>query len=205
MICRMIVFGIIVWLLTNSLLVLAHEGEDHGESKQQTNVKTNIETRTARVGDFEVLLKNKPLEPDTETSAQLFITNFTTNEPAQNLKATITIESGGNKTEIAAKPAETIGAYIVVIPPMPQGTVKLGAQLESSGNIKTASFGSVNIEHHLSETSNEGSSWARTILSWLGALVILGLLGAGAWFAFNYFRRLQNEQPAEMKKETVSA
>ena len=62
--------------------VSAHGGEDHGDTKPAvTSNQKRIITRTARTGDFEILLKHSPIEPDTETAAKLFITNFATNEP----------------------------------------------------------------------------------------------------------------------------
>ena len=62
--------------------IFAHGGEDHGDAKPAvTSNQKGMVARTARAGEFEILLKHSPLEPDTETAAKLFITRFATNEP----------------------------------------------------------------------------------------------------------------------------
>ncbi|MDQ3256678.1 MAG: hypothetical protein M3R15_22775, partial [Acidobacteriota bacterium] len=61
---------------------LAHEGEDHGESKAPVIAAgAGMVTRTARAGDWEITLKHSPLEPDKEIPARVFVTRFETNEP----------------------------------------------------------------------------------------------------------------------------
>ncbi|MGI8467163.1 MAG: hypothetical protein ACR2N3_01800, partial [Pyrinomonadaceae bacterium] len=67
--------------------VFAHGGvDDEKPAATPVSNQKGMVVRTARAGDFEVLLKHSLLEPDTETAAKLFITRFATNEPFADAK-----------------------------------------------------------------------------------------------------------------------
>ncbi len=106
----------IVALLASPLPIFAHGGEDHTEAKPQTNVKQNIESRTAVAGDFEILLKTPILEPDKEISGKLFLTSHETNEPIGNAKITLLVEGeDSKKTEIIVNSTDNQGVYRLTI------------------------------------------------------------------------------------------
>lgn len=173
--------------------VLAHGGEDHGETKPAavSNQKGMI-TRTSRAGDFEVLLKNSPLEPDTEAAAKLFVTRFATNEPFADAKPTIEITSKDGKTyEASEVKTDAPGSYSFKLPPLPEGTYTVLAKLNAAGKADTATFSSVSVEHAEAESSTGSSSWVRTVLMVLTAAVVLGLFGGLMFYAFRFARSEQ--------------
>lgn len=190
----------------SAMPALAHEGEDHGEAKPAT-VSTGgaAEVRSVRIKDFEVTLKNAPLEPDTESSARVFVTRFATNEPVQNANITLTIEREGDKTEdIAATATEKPGIFVVKLPPIPEGTARLRVRLESAGNVDNASLGEVEISPHV-ENSAAVTSWAQTALYWLLAILALAVIGAIGWFAVRRWQSEQNGRDVEIQQKVVSA
>jgi len=105
-------------LFGNATQVLAHGGEDHGEAKPATATTTaGTVTRSVRLGDFEIMLKHSPLEPDAAAAGRLFITKFATNEPADNASPAIEIESAsGAVTQIPVEKTAAAGSYVVRIP-----------------------------------------------------------------------------------------
>ncbi len=192
----------IIALLTIPMRVSAHGDEDHGESKPQTNVKQNIVTRTATTDDFEILLKTPLLEPDKEIGGgKLFLTSHETNEPIGNAKITLLIEGeDGKKTEIVVNPVYNPGVYRLIIPPIPQSSVKLSAKINHSGKDVLVSFGTAEIKFAPIEYSGENTSWARIALLGLGAIGLLTLLGFAAFLLFRNFR----QKAQTIEQETVS-
>ncbi len=168
--------------------VSAHGGEDHGDAKPAavSNQKGMV-ARTARAGDFEVLLKHAELEPDTETAAKLFITRFGTNEPFAEAKPAIEITAKDGKTfEASEVKSDAPGSYSFKMPPLPEGSYTVSAKLNLGGKSETATFSSVSVEHPAAESATGAGSWARTALMVLTALVVLGLLGGLAFFALRF-------------------
>jgi hypothetical protein len=187
-------------LLVSPLTIFAHGGEDHGESKPQTSVKQDVETRTAVTDDFEILLKTPLLGPDKEIGAKLFLTSHETNEPIKNAKIIFFIEGeDGKKTEIAVNPTDTAGAYRLTIPPIPQSNVKLGAKINHDGKDLTISLGTAEIKPAPVEISAENVGWERSVLLGLGVIGLLTLLGLIALFFRNFRPRSQ-----DVEQETVS-
>jgi len=191
----------IIALLASPLSISAHGGEDHGEAKPQTNIKQNIETRTATTDDFEILLKTPLLEPDKEIDGKLFLTSHETNEPIGNAKITLLVEGeDGKKTEIVVNSTDNPGVYRLTIPPIPNSTVKLSAKINHSGKDAVVSFGAAEIKPAPIESSAENVSWARSSLLGLGAIGLLTLLGFAAFLLF------KNSRPKAqtIEQETVS-
>lgn len=200
-----VVMSVALSFFGSTTQVLAHGDEDHGEDKPAT-VSTGgaAEVRSVRIKDFEVTLRNTPLEPDTESSARLFVTKFATNEPVQNAKITLTIERNGDKTEdIAATATETPGIFVVKLPPIPEGSARFRVRLESAGNVDNASLGEVNIAPHI-ETSAAETSLAQTALYWLLAITTLALIGVIGWFAVRRRQTVKNGQGVEIQPEIIS-
>ncbi len=197
---REILFVGIIALLVSPLLIFAHGDEDHGAAKPQTSVKQNIETRTAVTGDFEIFLKNSFLEPDKEIGGKLFLTSHETNEPIINAKITLFVEGeDGKKTEIVLNPADNPGVYRLIIPPIPESTVKLSAKISHSGKEAVVNFGTAEIKSAPVESSAD-TSWSRSALLGLGALGLVTLLGFAAFLLSRNFR--QKSQIVE--QETIS-
>ena len=173
--------------------IFAHGGEDHGDAKPAvTSNQKGMVARTARAGEFEILLKHSPLEPDTETAAKLFITRFATNEPFADAKPSIEITAKDGKTfEASEVKTDAPGSYSFKLPPLPEGTYTVLAKLNAAGKADTATFSSVSVEHAEAESSTGSSSWVRTVLMVLTAAVVLGLFGGLMFYAFRFARSEQ--------------
>ncbi|MGI8882733.1 MAG: hypothetical protein ACR2IA_00620 [Pyrinomonadaceae bacterium] len=185
----------------NASSVSAHEGEDHGDEKPKAPTTTaGTISRTARLGDVEIMLKHPLLEPDTAAAARLFITKFATNEPFDDANPAVEIEpaNGGSVTGIAVEKIEAGGSYILKIPAFPEGAYTIRVKANVGGKIDTTTFSGVEIAHHeAAETS--GGSWLQTLL--IGFLLIIGLalFGGLIYFAVKIIRNTQSIE------ETVSA
>ncbi|MBI3519263.1 MAG: efflux RND transporter periplasmic adaptor subunit [Bacteroidetes bacterium] len=82
-------------LLFSSLFLLAHGGEDHGDSKPKANATPKNYFTAIAVSDvYELLLKYEPIKPSENTHFKLFVSDFESNKPVEN--ATITITSPEN-------------------------------------------------------------------------------------------------------------
>ncbi len=176
--------------------IFAHGGEDHGDTKPAvvSNQKGMI-ARTARAGEFEILLKHSPIEPDAETAAKLFITNFATNEPFADAKPTVEITAKDGRTfEATAIKSDAPGSFSFTLPPLPEGTYTVLAKLNSAGKADTATFSGISVEHPAAESATTSGSWLRTILMVLTGAVVLGLLGSLLFYAFRF---TQGEQTGE--------
>ena len=181
--------------------LLAHGGEDYGESKAKTvSTEKGVVTRTAKVGDLEILLKHAPLEPDTQISGRLFVTRFATNEPAADETPMIEITAPDGKTyQAETAKTETPGSFSFKLPPLPENTYTILAKINASGKAQSAIFSGVSVEHSDSETTSSGiSSWLKTALMLLGAIFFLGSFGALMFFAWRFAAR------EETNKEAVS-
>ena len=176
--------------------VFAHGGEDHGDTKPAvTSIQKGMIARTARAGDFEVLLKHSPIEPNAETAAKLFITNFATNEPFADAKPTIEITAKDGRTfEATEIKSDAPGSYSFKLPPLPEGTYTVLAKLNAAGKAGTATFSSVSVEHPATESATASGSWVRTLLMVLTGTVVLGMLGGLVFYAFRFN---QGEQTGE--------
>ncbi len=168
--------------------VSAHGGEDHGDAKPTavSNQKGMV-ARTARAGDFEVLLKHAAIEPDAETAAKLFVTRFGTNEPFAEAKPAIEIAGKDGKTfEASEVKSDAPGSYSFKLPPLPEGSYTVLAKLNLVGKSDTATFSSVGVEHPAAESAAGTGSWARTALLALATVAVLGLLGGLMFFALRF-------------------
>ena len=194
-----------VLIFNNILQVFAHDGEDHSEpAKQTVSTETKIITQVVRAGHFEITLKHAALEPDTKTAAQVFVTNYETNAAIENAKVNLIVERDGNtEAMVEAKPTEMPGMLSVELPPMPEGAVKFNVQITAGGESEKASFGVIAVAYQETAETSAQTSWARTALLVFAALFILGLIGAGSWFAVRRYREIQGDDQSEI--EVVSA
>lgn len=189
------------WLLGNVAQISAHGGEDHGDAKPKatTNEKGMV-TRTARLGEYELTMKHPFLEPDTATSAKLFVTKFETNDAVDKANAAIEIESAnGSITAATIEKNDAAGSYNVKIPALPQGTYNIRARLTYNGETDTATFSGVEVKTPSVASSENGMSWARTALIAFVFALVLALFGGLIYFVWHF----ANGEP--IGKETVSA
>jgi hypothetical protein len=185
----------------SALETLAHGGEDHGDEKPKTATTTaGTISRTARLGELEVMLKHSPLEPDAGSVARLFITKFATNEPAGNANPAIEIESAnGSVSQIPVEKTETGGSYAVKIPALPEGAYTVRIKTTVGDKTDTATFPGVEVAHQEAAAESGGGSWLQTALTALLFLVALAIFGALVYLAV----RVIKNKP--LREETVSA
>ncbi len=194
-------------LLGSSLQVSAHGGEDHDDSpKHSISPETKIITQVVHTGEFEVTLRHKPFEPDTRTSAQLFITNYKTNAPIENAKISLFIEKDGKQeAEVLAKPTESIGIMMLELLPVAQGTVKLNIKVDAGGKSERASFGTIVVEPQKSDaTSAVQNDWTRTAFLSIAAIFALSIIISVSFFAIKRYQSVRNNHSPEVEKEIVS-
>ena len=194
-------------LLLNFLLLFgsnfqafAHGGEEHGDTQPKTapSEKGTI-SRTSRIGELEVMVKHPYFEPDTATSAKLFLTKYATNEPSDKATAVIEIESSnGTVTQVAVEKADVAGSYNLKIPALPAGSYTMRAKITYAGETDTATFSGVKVEHPAAETAT-GISWLRTILIFLTGSFVLALFAGLMFFVWRF------ADEGEIRNETVTA
>ncbi|MDQ3684642.1 MAG: hypothetical protein M3430_03460 [Acidobacteriota bacterium] len=188
---RMAAILIVVAALTAVLPVtsLAHEGEDHGESKAPVVAAgAGMVTRTARAGDWEITLKHSPLEPDKEIPARVFVTRFETNKPIANAQVRVILTGAAAPVEAVAIAGSTAGVYEVRLPPLTQGEYRLAAQVGANGASQTAQFGAMQVAPAPPAQVESSSGWARTALI---ALALLAALGLGGIVAYRFLKGLR--------------
>ena len=191
----------------SALQVFAHGGEDHDDSPKQTvSTDAKIITQVVHTGAFEVTLKHTPFEPDTKTSVQVFVTNYKTNAPVENVKLNLSVEREGSQTvEIAAKQTDSAGILSLELPPLAQGTIKLDVQVNAGGKIEKASFGTIAVAHQENnQASPTQNGWAKTVFFGVAAIFILSVIAAASWFAVRRYRAIQNDQPTEIESDVIS-
>lgn len=181
--------------------VLGHGGEDHGDAKPKTTASDKgTVSHTARLGDFELMLKHPLLMPDAATSARLFITRFETNESVDKANPAIEIESAnGSITQGTIERTDAPGSYRVKIPALPQGTYSIRAKLTYEGETDTATFSGVTVQTPSEASSENGISWARTALIASIFVLVLALFAGLIYFVW----RFADGEP--VREEAVSA
>jgi hypothetical protein len=170
-------------LFGGTIFVSAHGGEDHGDGNTAT-VTTGgaAEVRSVRIGDFEITLKNAPLEPDTESSAKIFVTRYATNEPVAGASIVLSLERAGDRVEeVAATASETPGTYTAKLPPAPEGSVRLRVRLDAQGKVDTADLGEAAVAPRADAAAEAGSP-SSPIYGSL-AILLLAVLGLSGWYA----------------------
>lgn len=190
--------------LISGATVFAHGGEDHGDQKPPTvSQGTNMIVHVARVGDFEVVIKHAPVEPDKEMVARVFVSRFANNEPVSGAKTIITLSSdSAAPVELTATPSATPGIYEVKLPPLPKGQYKLAARVESNGETKTAGLSALEVAPQPLAASGVVASWARSALIALGAIIGFGVIGLTG---IVIYRAAQASRRERIEGETAAA
>lgn len=157
----------------------AHGGEDHGDQKPKTTANAKgIVSHSARLGDFEVMVKHPVLEPDQPTTGRLFITRFETNEPFKDAEATLEIESAnGTIFTGTVEAADQPGSYNLKFPAMPEGVYTMRTKVSYEGETDTVTFSGVAVKP-ISSAAEAGTSWLTTgLIGVVFSLVVLLLCG----------------------------
>lgn len=197
-----LLLSLVIGLFGNATPVLAHGGEDHGDEKPKTATTTaGTVTRSSKLGDFELMLKHSPLEPDTATAGRLFITRFATNEPVGEANPAVEIESAnGAVTEIPIEKTDAAGSYTLKIPALPEGAYTIRTKVNAAGGkTNTATFSGVEIAHQEAVEEASSSSWTQTALMAMLFLIVLALFGSLIYFATRTFKN------KPLGEQTVSA
>jgi len=180
---------VLLVLLMSSLApaIFAHGGEDHGDKKPAVTAGTGMIARTARAGDYEVLLKHPALEPLREHAARIFITRYDTNEPVKDAAVKLGIASKeGAPVYVNAKPSPRPGEFEIVLPPLDLGSYKLSVDATAGGANGTAELGAVAVEEAKAmpgtESGNAFGVWGTLLwLMGVAALAMVSLKGFLAW------------------------
>lgn len=171
----------------------AHGDEDHGDKKKAVAAGPGMIARTARVGDYEVMVKHPSLEPLHELAARVFVTRYVTNEPVKDASVTLVIAAKGKEpVKVAAKASAHPGEYEVSLPPLDAGTYNFSAVIAAGGTNETASYGAVAVE--TPKPMAESGGLVETKNGWLLALT-LGLLALLSATGFLTWRRRVVLQP----------
>jgi hypothetical protein len=171
---KLVLALMILFLGSTTSFVQAHGGEDHGDQKPKTtsNEKGTV-SHSTRLGDVELMIKHPALEPDVATQAQLFVTNFETNEPVGNVAAAVEIESAnGAVTTATVEPGAQPGVYNIKLPAFPEGNYVVRARITYKGETDTATFSGVRVEPRAVATKGGASSW----LASAGILIVFGFV-----------------------------
>jgi hypothetical protein len=176
---------LVTLLAMPSLSVLAHGGEDHGAQKPKSTANAKgIVSHSARLGDFELMVKHPVLVPGEPTAGRLFITRFDTNEPFGNAGTKLEIESSNGAIFAAVvEAAEQPGGYGVKFPALPEGTYTLRAKMTYDGETDTATFSGINVRP-ASSVAQTGTSWLITGLIGIVFSLVVLLLGALVYFVW---------------------
>lgn len=166
--------------------VFAHGGEDHGDQKPAVaKTENGMVSRTARLGDFEILLKHALLEPDKGMSARLFLTKFETNEPVGDANITMEAETAnGAVIAIPVQKSESAGSYVLTMPALAEGAYTLRARLSASGKTDTATFSGVEVTHQQTGVTPEGYSLVGMAVTGFLFLIGFALFGGLIYLAF---------------------
>ncbi len=184
------VVAAVVILSMSVVTVFAHGTEDHGEKKPAVaSTSANMVGRVMRAGDLEVMIKHPPIEPDKESSARVLITRFETNEPVEGANVSIMFIGAGGPVEVAAATGNTPGLYEAKLPPMPEGEYNLSARVETNGVTQGVEYGAIKVAPLPPPAVDDESSWARTLLLALSALIGLGFVGVVLYRAVQSARR----------------
>ena len=172
----------------------AHEGHDDGAKKAAVAADSGMIARTARVGDYEVMMKHPALEPLHEHSARLFITLYATNEPVKEATANLVIAAKGKEPiKIPAKPSMRAGEYELTLPPLDSGNHSFSVVVKVGGIEQTASYGAVAIEAPQPAATESNLMDTGNALLWSLGVLLLTVVGMTSYRVWHRHAILQPE------------
>lgn len=178
---------LITLLVMPPVSVFGHGGEDHGDQKPKSTANAKgIISHSARLGDFEVMVKHPVLEPDQPTAGRVFITKFETNEPFKNAEVMVEIESSNGMISTATVEAgEQPGIYNARFPALPEGVYTMRAKVTYDRETDTATFSGIDVKP-AAPAAEAGTSWLITgLIGVVFSLVVL-LLGGLVYFVWRF-------------------
>lgn len=176
---RLFSAGLIALATIFPTIASAHGGEDHGDQKPKTTANAKgVVSHSARLGDFEVMVKHPVLEPDQPTTGRVFVTRFETNEPFKDGATTVEIEAtNGTIFTGTVETSEQPGIYNLKFPALPEGVYTMRTKLSYDGETDTVTFSGVDVKPMIS-ASEGGTSWLTTgLIGIVFSLVVLLLCG----------------------------
>ncbi len=172
----------------------AHEGHDDGTKKAAVAADSGMVARTARVGDYEVMMKHPALEPLHEHSARLFITLYATNEPVKEATANLVIAAKGKEPiKVAAKPSARAGEYELTLPPLDSGNYSFSVIVKAGGVEQTANYGAVAIEAPQPAATESNLMDTGNALLWSLGVLLLTMVGVTSYRVWHRHAILQPE------------
>ncbi len=91
---KRLIFQFLLALLP--VVLFAHGGEDHGETKKTIVSPLSYFSSEAASEIYEVLLKYSSIEPGKETSLRLYLSEYLTNKPIDSAKLAVTVAGNPN-------------------------------------------------------------------------------------------------------------
>lgn len=182
--------------------IFGHGGEDHGatQAKTQTTDSGTV-SRSARLGEVEIMLKHPLLIPDQTANGRLFLTKFESNEPFPQAKTEMEIEAAnGLVTALSVEKSAQEGVFSIKFPALAEGKYAIRAKITHGGETDTATFSDVEIKNQPAAATESGMSWTRTLLIGFIFSVVLALFGV----LFYFVLRVDSAEKT-VRKETVSA
>ncbi len=188
-----------IGLLGGTPAALAHGGEDHGEQKVVASAQDGMVSRSARIGDFELLLKHPLLVPDTPASARLFLTQFATNEAVSGGDVTAEIEApNGAVIEVPVVKTDVAGSYLVELSALAEGDYIFRTTVIMNGKTETATLSGIAVGH-AEHAKITGYSWSQALL-----IAVLFLIGAVLFAALIYLA-IRTVKTRPIREEAVAA
>ena len=167
-------------LLLNSTLLLAHGGEDHGDSKSRaiSTPKTYF-TSVAESDVYELLLRYEPIKPNEEVHFKLFVSNFENNKPIDRAKISISSPEDAN-LKFEVRQIE-LGIYEIHGRFPNKKNYSLTISINSSIGPDLLSIPNIEVGKTLPEISNSSElkpsffdkGWVLISIGFLGALFIM--------------------------------
>lgn len=172
----------------------AHEGHDDGAKKPAVTAEAGMVARTARIGDYEVMMKHPVLEPLREHSARLFITTYATNEPVKEATANLIIAAKGKEPiKVVAKPSARAGEYELTLPPLDSGNYSFSVIAKFGEVEHTASYDAVAIEAPQPAAATGKLAGAGNALLWSLGVLLLTMVGVTSYRVWHRHAILQPE------------
>lgn len=186
--------ALIVLALSLSPASFAHGDDDHGDKKKAVVTDAGMLARTARAGEYEVMLKHPAFEPLHEQAAKIFITSYATNEPVKDAAANLVIAVKGKApVTVAAKSSARAGEYELTLPPLDSGVYGFSVVVKVGGVEQTASYGAVAVETPKPAAASGNPGAAMNLLFWLLGVLLLSGVGVTSYRVWHRRAILQPE------------
>ena len=166
--------------------IFAHGDEDHGGKKPAVAAGPGMIARTARAGDYEVMMKHPVLEPLHEHAARVFVTRYATNEAVKGATVNLVIAVKGKAPiKVAAKASANSGEYELILPPLDAGAYNFTAEVGVAGARGTANYGAVAIEPPQPTETDSGWAGLMNAVLWQSGVLFMALISVMSYRAWH--------------------